>query len=311
VIDIGDEYVCKSCGMVVPKEVIGGVEDRAPQAVDYTKLALGGYLGPLEYGYEERFSPGFAKSNSTFRYLKMVSDYSGREDSSVYACAKMVERVCEKLGVPKIVVGQSMVIARKLFGIKGTGSKITVAAISAFSVITACKIEGVTSIGVKEVLAAHTILGHRVKISSLIQISLDSPVKIRARRPEEFLARVMMRISSDAGLKLAIRGRNMNERAYYDRLHEAARLVLSMVSEEMRGGHSPCALAATATYAAEVALAHVESRRRFLAQRDVAVSVDIAEYTVREQYGTIFRNSQRGFDDALRERSSLPQTIAK
>jgi transcription initiation factor TFIIIB Brf1 subunit/transcription initiation factor TFIIB len=308
---MGDEFVCNSCGMVLAKEVIGGVEARAPQAIDYTKLALGGYLGPIEYGYEERFSPGFAKSNSTFRYLKMVSDYSGREDSSVYACARMVERVCEKLGVPKIVVGQSMVIAKKLFGMKETRGRATVAAISAYSVISACKIEGVASTGVKEVLAVHRALGHRVKISSLIQISLDSPIKPPARRPEDFVTRVVTRLSSNPGLKLKLKERKMNDSVYYNRLLETARLVLSMATEEMRGGHSPCALAATATYAAEVALAHVESRRRILAQRDVAVCADIAEYTVREQYGTIFRACQPNFDDALRERPTLTQTIAR
>ncbi len=297
--------------MVVTKEVIETHEDWVPQAIDYTKHALGGFLGPLEYGYEERFSPGFARTNSSFRYLKLMSDYSRREDSSVYACAKMIERVCEKLGIPKIVVSQSMVVAKKLFGIKKRSSKITVASISAFSVITACKIEGVTSIGVKEVIAAHRILGHRVKTSSLIQISLESPVKLRARRPEDYLSRVVARLSSNPDLKSRIRDRNMTERFYYTRLYETARVVLMILSDEMRGGRSPCALAATATYTADLALAHFESRRRLLAQRDVAICVDVAEYTVREQYGKVFRAVQREVDDAVRERANLPQTIAK
>lgn len=311
IIDAGDEFVCKSCGMVVPKEVIEGYERRAPQAVDYTRHALGGYLGPLEYGYEEKFSPGFSKTNSSFRYLKLLSDYSHREDSSVYACAKMIERVCEKLGTPKIIGSQSMVTAKKLFELKKKRSEITVAAISAFSVISACKIEGVTSLGVKEVLAAHRILGHRITMSSLIQISLDSPVKLQARRPDEYLARVVARLSSNPDLKSKIREQGMNETLYYNRLYETAKLVLMIVREQMTGGHSPCALAATATYAAEVALANSESRRKLLAQRDAAASVDVAEYTVREQYGRIFRTSQRQVDDAVRQKASPPQTISK
>ncbi len=310
-IDAGDEFVCRSCGMVAAKEVVEARGGRTPQAIDYTKYALGGFLGPLEYGYEEKFSRGLSDASSSFRYLKLISDFSGRGNSCVYACAQMIQRVCEKLGLPSIVVCHSMVIARKVLELKKTRNEITAAAISAYSVISACKIESVTSVGVKEVISAHIALGHRLKASSLIQISLDSPVRLPARRPEDYLARVLVRLSSNPRVKSKIREEGINERIYSGRLYDTAKLVLRMVGEEMRGGHSPCALAATATYAAEVALADLDSRPKLLSQRDVALCVDVEEYTIREQYGEVFRGSHRQVCEALRKRSSLIQRLSK
>ncbi len=311
IIDVGDEFVCESCGMVTAKEVLEGRKGKMPQALDYTPHALGGYLGPLEHGYEERFSPGFSRASSSFKYLKLISDFAGKGESSLYSCAKMIDRVCEKLGIPRIVVSQSMVIAKKIFELRRTRNEITVAAISAYSIITACKIEGVTSVGVKEVIEAHRALGRRIKLSSLIQISLDSPIKIRARRAEDYLNRVIAHLSSNLGLRRRVEEQNMSETVYYNKLHQVSREALSMVERYEMGGHSPCGLAASAVYAAEVALAHLGSRIRLLTQRDVAECVGIAEYTVREQYGEIFKPVGRELEDTIRDEQSLPQRLAR
>ncbi len=290
IVDAGDELVCRSCGVVTGKEVLEGHSDRPPQAADYAGHTLGGYMGPLEYGYEGRFSKGFSAASSSFRYLKLVSDHTGKEGSTEYSCVKMIERVCEKLPVPKIVVGQATVIAKKLFVVKRERNDITSAALSAYAIITACKIEQVTSVGVKEIVEAHRLLGRRVKMSALIELSLNSPIKVGARRPEEYVGRVIARLSSDAALATSLRACGANETVYLNKLREAALEALRMTDESARGGHSPCALAATAVYAGETLLAKRESRRRMLTQKDVADCVDVAEYTVREQFGEIFRS---------------------
>ncbi len=310
IIDAGDEFVCQSCGMVTAKEVLEGRERKLPQALDYTPHALGGYLGPPEQEYEEQSPPAFSETSSSFKYLKLVSDFAGKGEGCVYSCAKMIERVCEKLSTPKIIVSQSMVIANKVFGLRKR-NEITVAAISAYSIITACKIEGITSVGVKEVVEAHRALGRRVKATSLIQISLDSPIKTRARRAEDYLTRVIAHLSSNSGLRRRIEEQRMSETVYYNKLYQVAREALGIVEREAMGGHSPCGLAASAVYAAEVALAQLDSRIRLLSQRDVAECIGVAEYTVREQYGEIFRPVGRELKDAIRRRESLPQRLAK
>src|SRR2546425_1417365 len=312
IIDAGDEFVCQSCGMVTAKEVLEGRERKMPQALDYTPHALGGFLGPPEQEYEEQSPPpppAFPDASSSFKYLKMVSDFVGKGESCVYSCAKMIERVCEKLSTPKIVVSQSMVIANKVFELRKR-NEITVAAISAYSIITACKIEGITSVGVKEVVEAHRALGRRVKATALIQISLDSPIKTRARRAEDYLTRVIAHLSSNSGLRRKLGEHMMSETVYYNKLYKVAREALGIVEREAMGGHSPCGLAASAVYAAEVALAQSDSRIRFLSQREVAECIGVAEYTVREQYGEVFRPVGRELKDAIRREESLPQRLA-
>ena len=75
IVDAGEEFVCSSCGSVTAKEVKRPSEEKAPHAIDYTSHSLGSFLGPMDYGYEERHSPGFSGSSSTFRYLKTISDF--------------------------------------------------------------------------------------------------------------------------------------------------------------------------------------------------------------------------------------------
>jgi transcription initiation factor TFIIIB Brf1 subunit/transcription initiation factor TFIIB len=290
IVDTGDELVCRSCGVVTEKEVLEAWgKQRAPQAIDYTAQALGGYLGSLEHGYEERFSRAFSRTSSNFEYLKLISDYSGREDSTIYACVKMIERVCEKLSMPSMIVGQAVVIAKKLFVVKRQRNDITSAAVSAYAIITASKIGQVTSVGVKEIIEAHRLMGRRVKMSALIQLSLNSPIKMLPRKPEDYVGRVIARLSSKGSLAEDLASRGINGVVYLNALRVAAKEALAAVEQPTRGGHSPCTLAATAVYAGEVSLAKKESRKRLLSQKDVAESVDVAEYTVREQYGEIFR----------------------
>jgi len=299
VADMGDELVCTSCGGVVPKEILESHERREPQAVDYTEHALGSYLGPMEYGYAEIFSKGFSKSSSTFGYLKTLSDYSCRENGSVYACAKLIERICEKVLIPKFVIAQAMSIAKSMLEMRKERGEFNTASISAFSIITACKIHGQTNLGVREVIEAHRALGYRVKTSTIIRMSIESPVKLRPRRAEEYLSRVVSKLPLNENLGMNLRESGMNEIAYHHKLLETAKMILSMIDESARGGHSPCALAASSVYAAETVVARMSSRRRFMTQRDVAMCVGVAEYTVREQFGEIFRPRIEGIFNAI------------
>jgi transcription initiation factor TFIIIB Brf1 subunit/transcription initiation factor TFIIB len=307
IIDAGEELVCSSCGAVTPKQ---GSEETTwttmsmPQATEYTNQSLGSFLGPAEVGYDETFSKGFSKSSSSFKYLKTMSDFShGRQEASLYTCTKLIERVCEKLALPRAVAGEAVNIAREIIAVRRDRGSFTMAAISAFSVITSCKIRGVTSVGVKAVVDTHRDLGYRVKASTIIQISIDSPIRVGARRPEDYLGTVLARLP---GVPLS-RGATLPS-GYVKKLHRAASVALDAVDGPSRGGHNPRALAATAVYAAEVALARIEGRKKILSQRDTAACVDAAEYTVREQYVEIFKPRIENVYELVRSRESQTQT---
>jgi transcription initiation factor TFIIIB Brf1 subunit/transcription initiation factor TFIIB len=288
-LDLGDELVCKACGVVRDKEVVEAGSGRPFLAIDFTGQALGGYLGPPDTGFEERFSRGFADSPSSYKYLKLVSDYAGREDSTVYGCAKLIERVAEKLELPRVVMAQAVVIAKALLGPKSSRGGVSTAAISAYSIVAASRIVGVGGVNVREVIEAHRLLGRRVKSSSLIQVSFDSPYKTSPRRAEDYVTRVVGRLQLLPGPAGAMSTVGLEPSSYFAELRHASLQVLSLIGETDRGGHSPCSLAATAVYAAECMLARLGPRRKVLTQREIAESGGVAEYTVRELFGKLFR----------------------
>jgi len=302
IVDAGEEFVCSSCGVVTAKEVLEAGEERAPQAIDYTSHSLGSFLGPMDYGYEERFSSGFSKSSSTFKYLKTISDFSYRDGAALYSCAKLVERVCEKLALPKAVVGESVSIAREVMGMRKERGEVTIASVSAFAIINACKRLGVTSAGVREVMEAHRNMGYRVKASVIIRISIDSPVRTRPRRAEEYLGRVLVHLP-----RALIKSGGMPA-AYVNRLNEAAKTALEQVDGPSRGGHNPRGLAATAVYAAEVALSESENRKKVFSQREVAECSEVAEYTVREQYVEMFKPRMAAIQELVRSKENQSRT---
>jgi transcription initiation factor TFIIIB Brf1 subunit/transcription initiation factor TFIIB len=215
------------------------------------------------------------------------------DEAGVYPCAKLIERICEKLSLPPGVIGQAIAVAKGLLVIRKQRAGYTIAAISAFSIISACRIYGVSSAGVREVVAAHRSLGHKVRPSTLIKMGFDSPVKASAMRAEEHLGRVAARLSEILPKLGAPPG-------YQYKLLHLARRALAMLDSSVRGGHSPCALAATSFYAAEMAVSESESRKRFFTQREVATCVSVAEYTVREQFCELFRPRWDEIYDELR-----------
>jgi len=298
IVDAGDELVCSSCGIVTPKEVVETVEERTPHAADYTNHSLGSYMGPLEFGYEEMRSRGLSGSPSTYKYLKTLSDFSYREGVAVYNCARLMERVCEKLELPGSVVGESVAIAKSVMELREGHGEITLAAVSAFAIINACKRQRVTSVGVREIMDAHRNLGYRVKASIIIQISIDSPVRIGPRMAEEYLGNVLVRLQQRLPEEGDVPA------GYFNTLYEAARIALENADGPSRGGHNPRALAATAVYAGEMALSIAEERKRIVSQREIAACVGVAEYTVREQFVEIFRPRMQEIQESLRSRTS-------
>ncbi len=288
-VDVEDEFVCPSCGVVSDKEVI----ETPGSAVQAATLgcqgqALGSYLGSFNPTARERASKGFSKSNSTYGYLKVISDRAGREDGPVSECTRLVERVGEKLSLPTFVVSQAAAFVRKLLLAKEKGHGVTLAAVSAYALDCSCRLSGVASVTTRDVVEAHRALGKRVKMSSLMRLALDSQVKVRSRSPEDFLGRVLAKLSQMPELASESGRHGKNATQYLMSLRSLAAQILSRVEESQKAGHRPSALAATAVYAADFVMAKREGREKRVTQRDVAECGDTAEYTVREQFREIF-----------------------
>jgi transcription initiation factor TFIIIB Brf1 subunit/transcription initiation factor TFIIB len=284
-LDVGDEMVCPSCGIVGEKQLAEFGRDRALAASDFTPQALGSYLGSADPGSRERFSRGLSGSHSTFAYLKMVSDFAGRNDGTLFECVRMVERVCERLSLPNVVMARAVTIARRMLATR-SGKRTTIAAISALAILASARVGGSTTIGTREVVDAHRALGRSLKMSSLIQLSLDSEIRIQPRNPEECVGKILGRLETRLHRRWA-ESQPTSLTLYLHELRTLALEILDRVPEESKAGHRPSALGATAVYAAEFVMAARRGRPRLLTQKDVAECGDTAEYTVREQYREI------------------------
>ncbi len=285
--DAGDELACPSCGVVKEKAAAPSAPGALPDQ-RYGLQPLGSFMGTRWGTRAERATKGITGSGRNYGYLKTVSDFAGREKGSETECAKLIERVSEKLALPKLVSLQAATVARRVMGSARAGRRMTVAEVSAYSLVAACRIEGATSSNAREILQAHAALGRRVTTSSIIQLSLDSPVRTFAKGPEDHVTRVLARLSMNASLDSRLARAGVPKAAYFNAVRSLALELLSCCDRLSMAGRRPCALAASAVYSAEAALSMAEARGRRVTQREIAECGDTSEYTVREQCALFF-----------------------
>lgn len=285
-LDLGDEMVCPRCGITEVKQVLEQGFQENPRGHGWQ--ALGSYMGPRSAPREERTARGIRGTDGGYDHLKLVSDHAGRDEGAAEECVKLIERVGEKLSLSSATLAEAAAMARKVLDTVHPSRRVTVAAVSAYSLISACRMTGTATANPREILATHTALGRRVTSSSVIQLALESPIRTYAPGPEQCVSRVLARLSTDQGLlhRLAKEGAPMAR--YLNALRDCGRELLSLADRTEMCGKRPCALAAAAVYSAETALSRWEGRGRRVTQRQLAECAGTSEYTVREQYAMIF-----------------------
>jgi len=307
-IDAEDELVCPGCGRVRAKETMECDSTTRRDSPVSGRQPLGSYMGSIYITPRERASRGLSGANSKYEYLKVISDFAGRGEGAAEACGRTIERVGEKLCLPRVVQEQAEAIAKTILASEHKHRRFTRAVVSAYALVTACKVEGVTSVSVREIIRAHADLGRRVTSSAFIQLALESPIRTLARGPEDYISRVLARLPQSRELSDKLEAEGVNQTAFFNSLRDAATELLKSVAREDIMGRRPCALAASAIYSAEWLLSVRESRRMRLTQRELAECGDAAEYTIREQCSTIFMPVAETL--TLQRRQVLPPACA-
>ena len=287
-LDVGDELVCPGCGMAMEKQVVEPRPGPGPRPQDAVRPPLGSYMGPLSASPGERTARGITGLEAGYNYLKAISDFAGRDEGTAVACVRLIERVGEKLALPSAVLLEAASMATRVLATVRSSRRITVASVSAYALISACRVTRLVAVSPREIIGAHVALGRRVDSSSVIRLALESPIRTYARGAEEYLSRVLARLSTSRRLLDRLARGGVAGAGYINALRECGSELLRLADRTEMSGKRPCALAAAAVYSAETVLSACEGREKRVTQREVAECGDTSEYTVREQCATIF-----------------------
>jgi len=294
------ELVCTSCGYVAQS----GLETSQTVSRNYSLKAdllaqyeLGSYIGSVDLNSKGAFRLSIGEGESSIRYLKAISDYGlkSSRNNEGHSCMKILSRICDKVELPETILVHALKLSQDLLDARSKVKGITIPAICLYSLIVACKESHINKVNTKKLMEIFKAYGYRISLSSLIKISAEVTVPMVPKASEDYLSVTIPAIVSNPIVKEKIMKYYHSPTEYERKLYRATISVLAYVDKRRRGGHNPYALAATSTYAGEVALSKMEKRRPIFSQRVVSESVEVAEYTIREQFGEFFRDALLSF----------------
>ncbi len=260
----GEETACSSCGIVA-----GRIND-----VEYCSSQLGNRDEPLgSFILAGTGWRGPARRGSVFGQTRLMPNTIGR-DVGAWKCSRLIEGVSGRLMLPKSVTQNAVLTAKRLLpGIRRYGT--TMAAISAYSLLYACRSAGITHVGCKEILKAYSEAGHRVGRSQLFRIWSESSLRLPKSSVEELVRGAVRKLQSNREVVERLREAGIDRAAYFARLFELAKEIA--VGSSSMGGLNPRTVAAGSVY-----LANLERGPKVVRQREAAETLGMAEYTIRE-----------------------------
>ena len=194
--------------------------------------------------------------------------------NSTLSCLQMNERIAERLELPKSIVQQANLVARRLLPRRNTYNA-TIPAISAYSLLYACRSVDIAHVSHREILAAYTDAGYTVSKSRLMRISLESTMPLPQASMDELVRTALGRLQSSESVVARLRRLNVDPKTYFTRLFGLAKEVAAESGD--LAGFSPRTVAAGSVYVASLAV----SAKTFT-QREAGETLGMAEYTIRE-----------------------------
>ena len=271
-VEAGGEWTCTSCGLVAKTEKTSTEVARAGRN---TSRRLGSYMGTRD---DENSHADF-NGSSTIGFAKVISDNMG-VDSAAWNCANMVRRVSEKLSLPSFAKENAVAVSEKLLAGSRNGRlgkrRTSIPAISAYSILSACRTAGLDHVSSRSVIRAHNDMGHRVTRSALLHLGMESPVPFRPADPTALLRTVLGGLETNEDVLRRLKRRGAEPGPYFRRLLQASQTALGTL-RTLGEGRNPRTIAAVSVYLASQSLAP-----RAVMQREVAEAVEVTEYTVRE-----------------------------
>jgi len=259
------ELTCSYCGIVVSRA--DSVREDGSTAPSVSKSEpLGSYIVTDAESAPSLKGPAFG-------WAKLMPNLIGRGTPQL-TCSVLTNRVAERLALPKSITQNAQITARKLLSHREAYGA-TLATISAYSLLHACRSAGISHVSHREVLKAYNDAGYRVSKSRLLQLGLESGVPLPHLTAEDFVRAAIAKLQSSEKVAERLRRANLDPKEYFTRLFELAKEVASEPPEP--NSFSPRTVAAGSVYVASLSM----SARTFT-QKDAGETLGMAEYTVRD-----------------------------
>jgi len=260
------ELVCSACGIVAGMGA-GTPEDGMSAPSVSKRTPLGSYIVDGSTGTPSLNGPDFGLG-------RIKPNVIGR-GGALLVCTTLTNRVADRLLLPKSIAESANITAGKLLpSRKACGASIY--AISAYSLLHACRSAGISHISHREIVNAYHDAGHKVGRSQLMRIGLDSPVRLPHAEKEELVRAVVARLQSSERVASRLKEENMDPKEYFTTLLELAKEMAAECSD-LRG-FSPRTVAAGSVYLA----ARAVSVKTFT-QREAGEALGMAEYARHER----------------------------
>src|SRR2546428_6659050 len=218
----GEEVACTTFGAVARREerLYLEVQIRAPSQT--ANRRLGSYIGTNS----DKNSDADFNGSCTVGHAKLLSDHMG-EDQAVWHSTAMIERVAGRLSLPAFVRQSAMALSEKMLADRkkneesGRRHRVTVPAISAYAILSACRATGVDHVSAKSILTAYTDLGHRVTKSNLLRLGTESQVPFRSANPAALLQTAVNGLESNPAVAEGMKKCRDEPRPYFRRIRKA------------------------------------------------------------------------------------------
>jgi transcription initiation factor TFIIIB Brf1 subunit/transcription initiation factor TFIIB len=261
----GGELACSNCGIVVARASSSREDGSSAPSVSKNG-PLGSFILAPGSGTPSLNGPALG-------WARLDANVIGR-GGPVLACAQKTERVAERLNLPKSVVQQANLVARKLLpGRKAWGG--TIPGISAYSLLYACRSAGIAHVSHRIIQQAYADAGYRIGNSQLMRIGLHSPMGLPRSSVEELVKAVLGKLQSSEKVVASLRKADLDQKEYFARVFELAKEIAAQTGDLT--GFNPRTVAAGSVYLASLAVA-----ARTFTQSEAGRALGMAEYTIRD-----------------------------
>jgi transcription initiation factor TFIIIB Brf1 subunit/transcription initiation factor TFIIB len=308
------DNVCPSCGLVQSQKFVEGTYKSIDSATSFGNQYVDAVNKPsLANGGSGSFIDFYGNWNLTdysgqvinqgrfYRYarLKRMNDYYSQSNGQLrlYRALQLINRLHGVLDLPEVLKDEISKLYRKCYLKLPSNYRIPLIVAACFYLSTRLLNYNLL---LKEIVDACERLELKVKGKTLIntasEIKKTLKLQIRATRPEEYLEKAILSLSSNKQLLLKLKTLHIGLHEYIVQIRTESLSLIKLLDNQKRGGRNPYILASAIVAGSDsIVSSKIGKKRGIATQKIVAESCNIPEYTLREHYIKIIKPIIKNF----------------